>query len=114
MVVASPSGRFRILMNTMERETKSYAVPWQGRLVLACRKCQKKLKHAHGVEALGNIKKSIKARNKRQGQNLLHVINIPCMDVCPKHCVAVCLPGEAGERLHILRTEEDLESLGLT
>jgi hypothetical protein len=98
----------------MERETKSYPVPWQGRLVLACRKCQKKLKHEHGLKALGNVKKSIKARNKRQRENLLHVINIPCMDVCPKHSVAVCLAGQAGERLHILRTEEDLESLCLS
>jgi predicted metal-binding protein len=94
----------------MEKETKSYPVPWQGRLVLACRKCQRKLKDEHGPKALGNLKKGVKARNKQLRQKLLHVINVPCMDVCPKHSVAVCLLGKPGDRLHILRTEEDLDS----
>jgi predicted metal-binding protein len=98
----------------MERETKSYPVPWQGRLVLVCRKCQRKLKNEHGLKALGNVKKRVKARNKRHRQDLLHVINVPCMDVCPKHSVAVCLPGQSGDRLHILRTEEDLDSFSLS
>src|ERR1700691_1752121 len=64
---SSRTGRQKLhLTDTMERKTKSYPVPWQGRLVLACRKCQRKLKSEHGLKALGNVKKSVKARNKRQ------------------------------------------------
>jgi hypothetical protein len=94
-----------------EKKIKSYPVPWEGRLMLACRKCQKKLKKEDGFEALANVRKTVKRRGKRLDQNFFHVINVPCMDLCPKHAVTIYTPGHSGDRLLILRTEEDLDSL---
>jgi hypothetical protein len=106
----------------MAETLKTYPAPWAGRLVLACRKCQKKLKGDTGLVGLAKLKKSIKRYNKaikRDDLNrdagalhviALHVIQVPCMDVCPKDGVTVYRPD--CDRLSILRSVGDIEALG--
>jgi hypothetical protein len=89
---------------------KSYPATWEGSLVLACRKCQKKLKGNDDLAALAKLKKSIKRHNKRHPESPVHLIGVPCMDLCPKDAVTVLLPQEP-RRLSILRSEEDIDQL---
>jgi hypothetical protein len=104
----------------MAEELKTYPVPWAGKLILACRKCQKKMKGNAGHAELARLKKTVKRIDKAikkadrrddtdRGASLLHVINVPCMDLCPKDGVTVYRPGCG--RLSILRSAKDLESL---
>lgn len=95
----------------MERELKAYAPPWEGRLLLACKKCQKKLKKWGHHKGLANLKKTMKARNKEHVRDVFHVLNVPCMDVCPKHAVAVCVSRNNADHLFILRDEEEIAQL---
>jgi hypothetical protein len=90
---------------------KTYPVAWQGELILACRKCQKKLNREGDLRALAKLKKTVKRYNKRHPDRLLHVINVPCMDLCPKDGVTVCCPTRDSAQLSILRGEEDLHRL---
>ena len=90
---------------------KSYPASWQGELILACRKCQKKLKSSKDLPGLAKLKKTIKRHNKQHPERQLHVINVPCMDLCPKDGVTVCCPERDSNRLSILRSLNDIERL---
>jgi predicted metal-binding protein len=83
----------------------------EGRLVLACRKCQKKLKGEKGMRTLSKLKKTVKRHNKEHPFQILHVINVPCMDLCPKGGVTVCNPTKIPNRLSIVREKKDIEAL---
>jgi predicted metal-binding protein len=89
---------------------KIYPSPWEGRLILACRKCQKKLKHDNSLSELAKLKKTIKRRNKVHPERTLTVINVSCMDLCPKDGVTVCDPCSPA-RLSILMSADDLDRL---
>ncbi len=89
---------------------KSYPATWKGHLVLACQKCQKKLKGNDDLAALAKLKKSIKRHNKRHPESAIHLVRVPCMDLCPKDAVTVVLPQEP-QRLSILRSESDIDQL---
>ena len=95
----------------MASALKSYPAPCEGEIILACRKCQKKLKRDGNLRDLAKLKKTVKRFNKEHPEQLLHVINVPCMDLCPKAGVTVCCP-RRGPGLAILRGEEDLQLLG--
>ena len=95
----------------MAREQKTYAASWEGELILACRKCQKKLKRSHTSHALAKLKKVVKRHNNKDSDQMLHVINVPCMDLCPKDGVTICCPARDSTRLVIVRTEEDVHRL---
>lgn len=94
----------------MRRSSKSYPPTWEGDLVLACRKCQRKLKGTPGMRALAKLKKTVKRHNKEHPEASLHAINVPCMDLCPKNGVTVCIPGPP-TRLVVLRDEAGIEQL---
>jgi predicted metal-binding protein len=94
----------------MKDNTKTYPVTWEGQLILACRKCQKKLKGDPDLRALAKLKKTVKRHNKEHPDQILHVINVPCMDLCPKDGVTVC-DSRNPVRLSILRSVEDIGSL---
>ena len=94
---------------------KSYKGPWKGQLLLACGKCQRKLKKddlgdEHG---LGKLRKALKQRSKRDEDGLeLLVIKTQCLKVCPKRGVAVCTRAQIGAgRCSIVRTSEDVDAL---
>jgi hypothetical protein len=90
---------------------KTYPAPWQGTLILACKKCQKRLKKNDGPKALSNLKKTFKSLNKLNAGNPLHVLSMSCVDLCPGNGVVICVPAETQDRLQILWSEEDLEKL---
>ena len=90
---------------------KSYPPTWEGDLLLACRKCQKKLKGEPGMRALAKLKKTIKRRNKEHPEAPLHLVSVSCMDLCPKGGVTICLPATQPVTLSILRNEGEIEGL---
>jgi predicted metal-binding protein len=90
---------------------KSYPATWEGDLLLACRKCQKKLKDEPGMRALAKLKKTIKRHNKQHPGAGLHLISVPCMDLCPKGAVTICRPANQTATLSILRNESDIDEL---
>jgi predicted metal-binding protein len=95
------------IIETVEKVMlKSYPATWDGTLLLVCRKCQKKIKHGNGPKALSSLKKASKKRRLS-----LHVLSVPCMDLCPKNGVTVCVPGVSDERLFILRGASDLDEV---
>jgi hypothetical protein len=63
------------------------------------------------MRALAKLKKTIKRRNKQRPNAPIHIINVPCMDLCPKAGVTICRPGISGARLSILRNEEEVKEL---
>jgi predicted metal-binding protein len=87
---------------------KTYDVPWSGELVLACRKCQKKLKGDAELGELAKLKKAFKLWNKAHPESELTVLNVPCMDLCPKGGVTVCVASERPARLRILRSVDEI------
>jgi hypothetical protein len=95
----------------MPSELKSYSAPWNGSLILACRKCQKKLKCDAELQGLAKLRKTVKSLNKRSAGKQLFVLNVPCMDVCPKGGVTICRPEEEPGRVAILRSEKDIDRL---
>jgi hypothetical protein len=95
----------------METAFKTYPAPWQGQLILACRKCQKKLKGSKDIEALAKLKKTIKRHNRKHPDRALHLIPISCTGLCPKNGVTVCNPARDPEQLLILRRQDDVKLL---
>jgi predicted metal-binding protein len=95
----------------MASALKSYPATWEGEIVLACRKCQKKLKRDGHLRDLAKLKKTVKHFNEEHPEQRLNVINVPCMDLCPKDGVTVCCPERDGTQLSILRSGEDIRGL---
>jgi predicted metal-binding protein len=76
---------------------RSYQVPWKGQLVLVCRKCQKKLKHGGKRKGIAKLGKALKKRARDAEDGLkLHVIEVPCLKMCPKEGVTVCTQRQLG------------------
>jgi predicted metal-binding protein len=94
----------------MSAALKSYASPWNGRLILACKKCQKKLKSNSEHKDLAKLKKAID-KNKTRPTQEIHVLNVPCMKICPKDGVAIVSPDRSGDKLYILRCKDDIDGL---
>ena len=99
------------LNNSMPNTLKTYTVPRTGQPILACRKCQKKLKRNPELRDLARLKKTVKEQNREHPEQRVHVIHVPCMDLCPKRGVTICDPAQIPNRLIIVRSKEDLEAL---
>ena len=92
---------------------RSYRAPWQGQIVLVCRKCQKKLKHADKKNGLAKLRKELKKRTRRNEEALpLRVIEVSCLKMCPKGGVTVCTQQQLGKnQCCIVRTSADIDVL---
>ncbi len=95
---------------------KTFAGPWtrkRKQLLVACSKCQRKLKDDGDASGLGKLKKLLKKRCKRIGLPVqLQVIESRCLKVCPRRGVAVCTQKMLGEgRAATLRTAGDVDLL---
>jgi hypothetical protein len=90
---------------------KTWPAPWHGEVLLACRKCQKKLRKHPLRGALSKLKKIVKRRNREIPGAALHVIPVSCLKLRPKDAVSVCLPSRYADRVFILRSENDLDDL---
>src|ERR1700733_4239285 len=76
---------------------RSYPAPWKGELLLVCRKCQKKLKHDGKKNGISKLSRTLKKR-ARHDENAprLHVLQVPCLEMCPKGGVTVCTQRQLG------------------
>lgn len=95
----------------MGSAVKTYRPTWEGELVLACRKCQKKLKHKPGKRSLAKLKKTLQRAHAGATGRQLHVINVPCMDLCPKGGVTICAASHTPHQLSIIYSEQDLKRI---
>jgi hypothetical protein len=77
--------------------------------VLACGKCQKKMKRSWGAK----LSKALKKRAKRDENGLrLSVVEVDCLKMCPKDGITVCTQGQLGRNeCSIVRTRADVDSL---
>ena len=92
---------------------RSYPAPWKGQVVLACRKCQKKLKQAGKKRGMAKLSKELKSRTGKHEQRLeLTVLDVPCLKLCPKGGVTVCTQQQlAKNRCSIMYNGADLDAL---
>jgi hypothetical protein len=94
---------------------KTYPAPWDGNLILACRRCQKRLRKSDHPPAFAKLKKWLKARARQDGlkKNALHVIEIPCQKICPKGGLVVLGQSQLASRpagFSIIRNQAEMES----
>jgi hypothetical protein len=92
---------------------QSYRIPWKGQVVLACGKCQKKLKRGKKKDRGSKLSKALKRRTQRDEDGLkLRVIEVACLKMCPKGGITVCTQGQLGRNeCSIVRTRADVDSL---
>ena len=92
---------------------RSYPGPWKGELLLACRKCQKKLKHDGEKNGISKLSKALK-KHARHDENIprLHVLDVPCLKMCPEGAVTVCTQRQlARGECSIVRSLADVDAL---
>jgi len=88
---------------------RHYRAPWKGQLVLACAKCQKRLRRHEGNSKLQKFRKVLQAAAEPAR---VRVLDVPCLKLCPKRGVAVCTQEQIGRgECSIVWTEEDVEQL---
>lgn len=91
-----------------------YRAPWKGELVLACKKCQRKIRKHDGPGALGKISRWFRRRTKENPDAApVRVIEIPCVKLCPKGGVTIFSQRQLAHQpsgVCIARSEEDLEA----
>jgi hypothetical protein len=63
------------------------------------------------VARAGKAEEDNKRLNKEHPNTVLHVINVPCMDLCPSNVVTVCNPFHFPHRLSILHSKQDIYAL---
>jgi hypothetical protein len=94
---------------------RSYKAPWRGELILACSKCQKKLRKQKGLKIFANLKKWFKTRSKSDvDAPEVKVVGIGCVKMCPKGGITIARQQqlcEAGGEVSIIRSEADLDGL---
>ncbi len=92
---------------------RSYELPLKGQLLLACGKCQRKLKKGDDPEGLASFKKLVKKTAKQSPTApRIHILRVPCLDMCPKGGLTVCTPAQvAHHECSILRTQDDITTL---
>ncbi len=93
----------------------TYPTPWDTNLILACRRCQKRLRKTDNPPAFAKLKKWLKARARHEGakKNPLHLIEIPCQKICPKAGVVVFSQPQLATHpasFSIIRNEAQMES----
>ncbi len=96
-------------------ELRSYLAPFDGLPLLACRKCQKKLKGDSDLESLAKLKKTLKKIAKRdEHATEIRVIPVSCLKLCPKKAVTIITQTDMASpepRVSLLRSEADVEML---
>lgn len=90
-------------------------------VVLVCRKCAKKLDGGFGPDESQPLPKALRAaiarreggkpmkKPRRKGARVA-VVEVPCLDICPKNAVVVIPAGRPG-RWHSVERGTDLDAL---
>lgn len=90
---------------------RAYKAPWKGRLVLVCRKCRKKLKEDGKKSKSAKLVRKI-AKLAQRSDAPLHIVDVPCLKLCPKGGVTVCTAEQvAKNECSIVRSKHDLRAL---
>ncbi|AXC09624.1 hypothetical protein ACPOL_0239 [Acidisarcina polymorpha] len=96
-----------------ESELKNYSAPWTGEVILACKRCQKKLRREKHPSEFSRLKKWFKNRGRQlPSTTAFHIIEIPCQNICPKHGVVVLSRPQLASRpprFSILSSERQVE-----
>ncbi len=91
---------------------RSYELPLRGRILLACGKCQRKLKDdpEHDLASLKKlVKKAGKEAAKGEG---IRMVKVPCLKMCPKAGITVMTPAQVGRaECSILCSKSDVATL---
>ena len=75
--------------------------PWGG-IALVCRKCTKKLHGGFGPKGKQPLAKALRDELKASGRRrALRVIEVGCLNLCPKHAVSLVPPGRT-DQLHAI------------
>ncbi len=92
---------------------RAYPAPWKGQLVLACRKCQKKLRARDGSGSVAKLKKALKSCAKHDQDSIrIRLVEVSCLKLCPKGAVAVCTQSQLGAgTCSMVRSGDDVEAL---
>ncbi len=93
-------------INPAVRSRLAAAKPtWQDDLVLVCRKCQKKRSDGVDGQPLGKwLRQALKARG--EGKRF-RIVQVDCLDLCPKHGVTLARGAELGRLRKPLRVWRD-------
>jgi predicted metal-binding protein len=84
----------------------------KGPILLACGKCQKRLKGEGDPEGIVPLKKVLKQVSKEQGSRSPYVIKVPCLKLCPKDGLVVLTARQVARReCSVLRTREDVGAI---
>lgn len=80
--------------------------------ILVCKKCSKKLKGGFGDGGSKKLSKELKARlgSSKGRKGRLGVIEVPCLDICPKKAVMLVDSRKPGV-WRIVRPDADLDAL---
>jgi hypothetical protein len=92
---------------------RNYPAPWKGEILLVCRKCQKKLKHDGKKNGISKLSKTLKKRTRHdENAPRLHVLEVPCLKMCPEGGITVCTQRQLGRcECSIVRSREDIDAL---
>lgn len=80
--------------------------------VLVCKKCQKRAKASFGAECDPSLAKALKRRLQggKGRKARLGVIEVPCLDICPKKAVVV-IDTRHPDVWRIVREDADIDRL---
>jgi predicted metal-binding protein len=90
---------------------KDYAAPWQGEVIFACKRCQKRLRHHKHPSPISHLRRWLKDR-KSESHSAIHLIEIPCQNICPKKGIVAFGRAQLASRrprFAIVSTEKQLE-----
>ena len=83
--------------------------------VLVCRKCSKKLGGGFGKKGKERLAKVLRKRlgAKKGRKGHIGVVEVPCLDVCPKKAVMLIDARQPGV-WHVVRPDADIDVLART
>jgi hypothetical protein len=89
-------------------------LPLKPPVLLACSKCQRRLKHDGDPESITPLKKLLKRISKQHGTRPPTILKVPCLKLCPGGGLVVLTPQQlVAHECTILRTREDAKALNL-
>jgi hypothetical protein len=87
-------------------------LPLKSPVLLACSKCQRRLKHDGDPESITPLKKLLKRISKQHGNKPPSILKVPCLKLCPGRGLVVLTPQQLAENeCTILRTREDVDAV---
>lgn len=94
---------------------KDHVVANWSHAVLVCRKCQKKAKLKYGKSGSRKLSTYLRKKllAKKCRKSPIGVIEVGCLDICPKKGVVV-IDSRAPQRWHLVNDRTDLDQLAMS